>query len=125
MRGSLPTVLDQTKRPAPGWRRNFDKQDGREHEHSTAVGTPGKTRSCRSYRKLLSISHAKAQSQQSRLRSFASLGSLRLCVRCIPVNKLRLTLILLIMISLLGSSANMQNRPRARELGITVGVLPT
>lgn len=29
------------------------------------------------------------------------------------------------MISLSGSSANMQNRPRARELGITVGVLPT
>lgn len=41
------------------------------------------------------------------------------------MKKLRLTLILLIMISLSGSSANMQNRPRARELGITVGVLPT
>ena len=41
------------------------------------------------------------------------------------MNKLSLTLILLIMISLSGSSANMQNRPRAREAGITVGVLPT
>jgi D-aminopeptidase len=41
------------------------------------------------------------------------------------MKKLTLTLILLTMISLPGSSANMQNRPRARELGINVGVLPT
>lgn len=41
------------------------------------------------------------------------------------MNKLSLTLILLIMISLSGSSANMQNRPRVRELGISVGVIPT
>ena len=41
------------------------------------------------------------------------------------MNKLSLMLILLIMISLSGSTANMQNRPRAREVGITVGVLPT
>jgi len=34
-------------------------------------------------------------------------------------------LLLLIMTSLHSYSANMQNRPRARELGITVGVLPT
>src|SRR5215208_4695010 len=41
------------------------------------------------------------------------------------MNKFSPTLILLIMISLSGSSANMQNRPRARELGISVGVLPS
>ena len=41
------------------------------------------------------------------------------------MKKLSLTFILLIMLSLSGSSANMQNRPRARELGIEVGVLPT
>jgi D-aminopeptidase len=41
------------------------------------------------------------------------------------MNKLSLTLILLIMISLSGSLANMQNRPRARELGVSVGVIPT
>ena len=41
------------------------------------------------------------------------------------MNKLSLTLILLIMISLSGSTANMQNRPRARELGVSVGVIPT
>lgn len=41
------------------------------------------------------------------------------------MNKLSLTLILLIMISLSGSPANMQNRPRARELGVSVGVIPT
>jgi D-aminopeptidase len=34
-------------------------------------------------------------------------------------------LLTLIIISLMASSANTQNRPRARELGITVGVLPT
>src|SRR5918912_3315488 len=32
---------------------------------------------------------------------------------------------LLIMASLLGPTAQTQNRPRARELGITVGILPT
>jgi len=31
----------------------------------------------------------------------------------------------LILISLMASNANMQNRPRARELGVTVGILPT
>lgn len=41
------------------------------------------------------------------------------------MNKLSLTLILLIMISLSRSTANMQNRPRARELGVSVGVIPT
>jgi len=41
------------------------------------------------------------------------------------MKKLSLTFILLIMLSLSGSFANMQNRPRARELGIEVGVLPT
>lgn len=41
------------------------------------------------------------------------------------MRKLTALLILVIMTSLHGSSANMQNRPRARELGITVGVLPT
>jgi len=41
------------------------------------------------------------------------------------MKKLIALLLLLIMTSLPGSSANMQNRPRARELGITVGVLPT
>lgn len=41
------------------------------------------------------------------------------------MKKLTALLLLLIMTSLHGSSANMQNRPRARELGITVGVLPT
>ncbi len=41
------------------------------------------------------------------------------------MNKLSLTFILLVMISLSGSSANMQNRPRARELGVSVGVIPT
>ena len=40
------------------------------------------------------------------------------------MNKLSLTFILLVMISLSGSSANMQNRPRARELGVSVGVIP-
>jgi D-aminopeptidase len=41
------------------------------------------------------------------------------------MNKLSLTLILLIMISLCGSQANMQNRPRVREIGVSVGVIPT
>ena len=41
------------------------------------------------------------------------------------MNKLSLTFILLVMISLSGSSENMQNRPRARELGVSVGVIPT
>ena len=41
------------------------------------------------------------------------------------MKKLSLTLILLIMLSWSGLSANMQNRPRARELGISVGVIPT
>jgi D-aminopeptidase len=41
------------------------------------------------------------------------------------MKKLTLTLAFLLMISFYGSSANTQNRPRARELGITVGVLPT
>ena len=41
------------------------------------------------------------------------------------MKKLTALLLLLIMTSLHGSSANTQNRPRARELGITVGVLPT
>lgn len=41
------------------------------------------------------------------------------------MNKLSLTFILLVMISLSGSSANMQNRPRAREVGVSVGVIPT
>ena len=41
------------------------------------------------------------------------------------MKKLSLTFILLIMLSLSGSFANMQNRPRARELGVTVGILPT
>jgi D-aminopeptidase len=41
------------------------------------------------------------------------------------MKKLTALLLLLIMTSLPSTSANMQNRPRARELGITVGVLPT
>ena len=41
------------------------------------------------------------------------------------MKKLTALLILLIMTSLHGSSANFENRPRARELGVTVGVLPT
>ncbi len=42
------------------------------------------------------------------------------------MTKLTALLLLLIMTSLHGPmAANMQNRPRARELGITVGVLPT
>jgi D-aminopeptidase len=41
------------------------------------------------------------------------------------MKKLTALFLLLIMTSLHGSSANMQNRARARELGITVGVLPT
>ncbi|HJY28100.1 MAG TPA: P1 family peptidase [Pyrinomonadaceae bacterium] len=41
------------------------------------------------------------------------------------MKKLTALLLLVIMTSQLVSSANMQNRPRARELGITVGVLPT
>ena len=41
------------------------------------------------------------------------------------MKKLTALLLLLTMTSLHASSANAQNRPRARELGITVGVLPT
>ena len=41
------------------------------------------------------------------------------------MKKLILTLTFLFMISFHGSPANSQNRPRARDLGITVGVLPT
>ena len=41
------------------------------------------------------------------------------------MKKLTALLLLLIMTSLPGFSTNTQNRPRARELGITVGVLPT
>lgn len=40
------------------------------------------------------------------------------------MKRLILTITLLISASLLGTSANTQNRPRARELGITVGILP-
>jgi D-aminopeptidase len=41
------------------------------------------------------------------------------------MKRLTAIVILLIMASLHGSSTNMQTRPRARELGITVGILPT
>ena len=41
------------------------------------------------------------------------------------MKKLILTLTFLFMITFDGSPANSQNRPRARDLGITVGVLPT
>ena len=38
---------------------------------------------------------------------------------------MKILILVLIMASLFGQSANTQNRPRARDLGITVGVLPT
>jgi len=38
----LPTALDQTKLPAPVWRRNSDKQDGPKPARLSAAGTVGK-----------------------------------------------------------------------------------
>jgi len=38
----LPIVLDQTKRPAPGWRRNSDRQVIKTHAPWKAAGRPGR-----------------------------------------------------------------------------------
>src|SRR5262249_54917652 len=47
------------------------------------------------------------------------------CVICVICgHKMRILVSILIIASLMGTSAYTQNRPRARELGITVGVLP-
>lgn len=97
----MPIVLDQTKLPAPVWRRNFDKQVGPGHAPSSVDGIYGKT-----------------EVDQSSLRYEKTI----FVVQNQPMKNLILSLIIA---SLMASSTNAQNRPRARELGITVGVLPT
>ena len=38
----MPTVLDRTKRPAPGWRRNSDRQVTKKHARWKAAGKHGR-----------------------------------------------------------------------------------
>src|SRR6185369_10892395 len=108
MRGSLPTVLDQTKLPAPGWRRNFDKQDGPKPGPLSAAGMDGKMRS---YRWNRNRRFKRIKNADSRM-----IGVNQTIVRVICV---------LLFVNLTAPGATAQTRPRARELGVTVGILPT
>lgn len=44
----MPTVLDRTKRPAPGWRRNSDRQVTKKPARWKEAGPPGRKPACRS-----------------------------------------------------------------------------
>src|SRR6185369_7407955 len=96
MRGSSPTVLDKTKLPAPGWRRNFDKQAGPKRALSSVAGMDGRRRRC--------------QSNQSRTDDKM---------------RRRILIVTLISVFVMAPLAQSQNRPRVRETGIIVGILPS